>query len=815
MIQIILIMKSYSVVKSCGGGSRTKRFRTILGRMVALSLIVFPLMLRAESPQSISRAKRSAPDERPLWRLLNEGRDAELEKAIRLTRATHAHWKPPGLLISLMKQNEFRLEMENAIKNKDERKIVRLGEAHPGYFSCRHVDWAWELGHARALLKEKSALSGFYRLIPYCGEKDRMATLYKARKWLSDADFGLLLAREQGAKRSEAGEVEFERLRYEFSMKKLRGLTGHGRESGFNRQLSGVSGDIRRYRDSGGALVVAWHFFNEGEVSRASNWFRDVLQWRPGQRDALNGLALCAMKEGHYEEAIELARKLPARSGKKRMLLRDALIGMAREAYRQGRFENAVRLFSEAGHEAELPRYAKSMMAWSHYRMNDAEGAADRFEALYGSAPDDDSAAGIYYSLTKAGRSDERDALGNAAQPDSKLAQLYGEQLYNEGQFLAARRRWPSRYADLGSVADRQGSFYLASRDKVGVDGLSRLRIDYLPILDAGWAAGEAGQMNLRLEHVTLDSGMPQSNAYLGSNSSGKWAYLPVTRVEGIEPRFTWRDERSQTWIAEIGLTPSNGEIHSRPIGDLVREIDGDDGDYSFRLYREPDRDSVLSYTGLRDPYSGIVWGGVERSGVAFSTLRSLGGRWSANGSFTAEALDGSGVSGNAHAGFDSGMSRDLNLSGFKYAALGLSVGLDHYSHNSYEFTLGQGGYFSPQVYWNYGPSFDFMTEEGGQFIVKGHLDFGGEYDRQDAIFSPFAPNGVYPGSQGSGRKYDVQLNGVWRLTSHVQVGGMFAKRYAPQYSDNAAMVFMRFLVEPRSAVLNSDLGESVAESFY
>ncbi len=791
-------MKNDFVVKLNNGENRRAGSWRVAAAMLAGCLCA-PLWLHAETPHA---APSAAPDERPLWRLLNDKKYRELEKEIGSMKSAHPGWKPPGVLVSLLKQNLLRIEIEDAIAKRDAGKIAELGKTDPEYFSCDHVDWAWALADARALLKEASLLQGLYRLIPECREADRLATLYKARKWLNDADYGLLLEREAKAKRSGRDEAEFERLRYEFSMAQLKTSNRD-----FKTELSRLSGDMARYRDAGAALFAAWHFFNQGDIRSASRWFKKALQWHPGEQDALTGLAYCALKEKRYEDALEIAKKLP-HQGK---LRRDALIGLAQEANGEGRYERAVKLFSEAEHAAELPRYAKSMYAWSQYRLGDAGDASNRFLALYQSSPDDESASGVFYSLNKADRTDELEKLGEEAAPNSKMGQLYGSQLYNEGQFLAARSKWPSKYADLGSVADTQGTLLAASRDKVG-DGFYGLRITHVPVIDAGWAVGGAGQMNLRLDRVELNSGAPLYGTPLGTDYSGKLSPPASlsTRVSGVEPSLTWRDERSQVWVAEIGLTPSGGEIHQRPVGHLLRELDDPNGNYAFEIYREPERDSILSYTGLRDPYTGIVWGGVTRTGVDFSTLRSLDQGLNANFSVTGEELAGSGVSGNAHASFISEISRNLNWKGFKYAALGVSASFDHYSHNSYQFTLGQGGYFSPQLYWSAGPSLDFMTEEGGQYLVKAHFDVGSVYGRQDAFYA-----GSVPEVAGGGAKYDMQLNGVWRLNSHVQVGGMFAKRYAPQYSDNAAMLFIRFLVDPRSSVLSSDLAADVAQSLY
>ncbi|HYR05401.1 MAG TPA: cellulose synthase subunit BcsC-related outer membrane protein, partial [Gallionella sp.] len=466
---------------------------------------------------------------------------------------------------------------------------------------------------------------------------------------------------------------------------------------------------------------------------------------------------------------------------------------------------------------AELPRYAQLMSAWARLQLGEATMAADRFLALYRQSPDEESAQGILNSFSRAGRENELESFAHAEPLASMVHKYYARKWFDEKRFLAARAQYPAEYGDSGAVAAPQVTSYLASRAKSGTDGLSRLNIKHTPIVEAGWAAGPSGEVRLRLDRVYLDSGNPAPAALLGSQSGGMWNFMPTTSMRGMEPRLAWRDESAHKWEAEIGLTPTGGEIAARPVGYLLHQRNIDTGSYLARLYNEPVRESILSYTGLRDPHSGAKWGRVTRAGAKLSTQQRLDGEWSASGSISREYLNGSGVESNSRAGFDADIGKNMGLTGFEHAVVGFSVGFERYRKNLSQFTLGHGGYFSPQHFWHYGPSFGFMTQENRQFIIKGRLAVGGVYKREDTTQRfPFAPDGnFYAASNGSGRSHNAEMSGVWRLNDHMQLGGMISKRYAPQYNDISAIVFLRILLEPRKSVLSADMPTAITENLY
>jgi cellulose synthase operon protein C len=264
-------------------------------------------------------------------------------------------------------------------------------------------------------------------------------------------------------------------------------------------------------------------------------------------------------------------------------------------------------------------------------------------------------------------------------------------------------------------------------------------------------------------------------------------------------------------------MTPDNGEVSRHPTGYVTHQNMGKLATLTSSLYIEPVRESILSYTGMRDPYTGKQWGRVLRKGIRLNSLQQLGNNWSLSGAINLEYLDGESVESNRHAGVFASVGKNLDLPAFSYAVVGLGFNYDHYEENLSHFTLGHGGYFSPDRFVSIGPSFDFLTRENQQFIVKGRLAFASVSIAEAA--SPWFPGNddgnSYAASKNNGMSYTAEASGVWRINDRLQLGGALSERNAPQYKDETAMLFLRVLFESRQSVLSTDLPTRTFNGLY
>jgi hypothetical protein len=178
-------------------------------------------------------------------------------------------------------------------------------------------------------------------------------------------------------------------------------------------------------------------------------------------------------------------------------------------------------------------------------------------------------------------------------------------------------------------------------------------------------------------------------------------------------------------------------------------------GPITFIAFRDNVKDSLISYAGVRDPGTHIIWGGVvSNTGAVYLEHKTRRAGLYGSGSFsyfTGKNVPSNwSVAGNA---------------GFYFVVLkGLSVGLSltgmHYDRNLDFFSLGQGGYFSPQQYvLGSIPISWFSRHKRFEYEISGSL--GAQYFSQDrSLFFPSQINvrlpiqGFYPSSNNLGANY-------------------------------------------------------------
>jgi Cellulose synthase operon protein C C-terminus (BCSC_C) len=66
---------------------------------------------------------------------------------------------------------------------------------------------------------------------------------------------------------------------------------------------------------------------------------------------------------------------------------------------------------------------------------------------------------------------------------------------------------------------------------------------------------------------------------------------------------------------ADIGITPTGGALIPTVVGDLSLKNTRDWGNWGVVFYRKSIKESILSYTGMKDPYTGRSWGRVTETG--------------------------------------------------------------------------------------------------------------------------------------------------------------------------------------------------------
>ena len=691
-------------------------------------------------------------------------------------------------------EETLRRQIAEAVAQRDDAALAGLASDHPQAFGCDRVDWAWAAAEALATRRDSArVLALARRLIDDCpGENDRLATLYKVKPRLGERDWRALLELEAARPHSAEGEARYRKLAYEHRL--ARWLEARQQKAPEAAQLlDELALAIEVNRDGGAALLAGWQQHEAGRLDAAAAWFQRALAWGASAPVAHHGLALAALGSGHLNEALEHARALPPSDAVRAPLLGDILVAQALAEFRASRYARTLALLDEASGHRPLPRHARTALAWSLIETDDAKKAASAFAELYREQPDEETASGVLASHRGADRVRAIEALAHAEPLRTRWRQERGREAFVQKRFLAAAALDPERYAALGTPAFGALDALVGTRTRTGSEGLARLRLTQEPTAGLALAVGDRQELGFRVDAVRLSSGELPANNCVGSACSGAYAFAPVTRASGLQPRLTWRDERDQVWEAEIGLTPDGGAVSPRPFGRLARQLALGWGTATGSFYAAPVKDSILSYVGLRDPYGGGTWGRVLRYGAEIGVLRVAEAPWSVGASLRAEHLAGTRVTGNDRLAFAGSVGRDLRLAGFDYAVLGAGVTVDGYRRNLSGFSLGEGGYFSPQHYARVGPALDFLTEEGRQWIARGRLSTGWATKREGAIRS-----------HGTETSAEVAL--ARNLTPLLQVSVFWNRSLAPQFSETIFGVGLRVYFDARRGALSADL---------
>jgi hypothetical protein len=237
-------------------------------------------------------------------------------------------------------------------------------------------------------------------------------------------------------------------------------------------------------------------------------------------------------------------------------------------------------------------------------------------------------------------------------------------------------------------------------------------------------------------------------------------------------------------------------------------------------IFSQPVRQSILSYTGTVDPYTGVAWGRVRDSGINAQGMLFMNKSWTFTASAQGDTLTGRNVFANEDIVLSAGIFRDLKFSGFNYFTAGPDITYQAFEKNLSGFTLGQGGYYSPQGLVMTGLSTHFLTAEARSFIVKGDVSVGVFTENEhtspcDIDFPTMTCLPQAPATNHSGLYYSAQFAGVYQVSQQIQIGAGMISRQTPQYQDFGAMLFARYFFGARSSVLSSDLSLQFLQQEY
>lgn len=254
-------------------------------------------------------------------------------------------------------------------------------------------------------------------------------------------------------------------------------------------------------------------------------------------------------------------------------------------------------------------------------------------------------------------------------------------------------------------------------------------------------------------------------------------------------------------WQADIGTTPLGFDVVDW-VGGVAYSGDWNNIGWTLGASRRPMASSLLAFGGTRDPNTGITWGGVRATGIYLSGSYDRGGDHGVWADVSANQLTGQNVENNQRQRLMAGYYYKVINEDNRRFSIGLSSTLLHYQKDLSGYSLGQGGYYSPQesmslsVPINYRQRTENWSWElgGGVSISHTKTDDQRRYPLQGLIPDSLPDKAaIESGSTSSGIGYTLRAIIERRLSSHWTAGAGIDIQQAKDYTPSHMLLYLRY----------------------
>ena len=443
-------------------------------------------------------------------------------------------------------------------------------------------------------------------------------------------------------------------------------------------------------------------------------------------------------------------------------------------------YRDAARLMSVKEPQQALDYYAKSMAAAGLITPEQANPRDNRAMTMASREKDDDQ------WLARSLRSD----VGELYQRQNPTVHLYTD--YG----------WRSDNASAGT-SDTDTRTTILQLDLPVADGTGFLRAEQLN-MDAGkFSADPDGLVRenygtCAVKYNVKGTTSPDLSGCEDSSQS----------VNGTMMAAGWKNE---VWNVDIGRTPDNFKVPNW-LGGVAYSSKFESVGWTLTGSRRPLSNSILSYAGATDPITGITWGGVTSNGLTLSLSHDEGGVDGVWASFGQHWLRGKNVEDNHKSTAMAGYYYRLVERADERMRTGLTLMYWGYDKDLSEYTLGQGGYYSPQKYYSIGVPLNYAFRTAN-WSVALESSVSWSYAKTDA-------NDLYPlsglndkliqgldergfqladglgqtsGGSSTGIGYRLQGLVERRLSDHLVLGGGLLYQHSDSYAPSRAMLYLRY----------------------
>ena len=531
-------------------------------------------------------------------------------------------------------------------------------------------------------------------------------------------------------------------------------------------------------------LTLADWAEQRGDHEAAKTAYNTVLQREPQNEDAILGLTEVSLAQGNKDAARTALAKLPAAQNgeplsinmQRRLAMAQAGLGdpaaaektfnaiLPQAKSQPPSMESALVMRDAARFQAQNGQPQQALDTWKDAMVS---------SGITTTRPTDND------SFTRLTRNDEKDDwLKRGVRSDA--GDLYRQQDLN---VTLQHDYWGS--SGTGGYSDLKAH-------------TTMLQVD-APLSD--------GRMFFRSDLVNMNAGSFATDNGTYDPTWGTCAETPChgstnQSANGASVAVGWQNK---TWAWDIGTTPMGFDVVD-VVGSLSYSNDLGPIGYTLNAHRRPISSSVLAFAGQKDPNTDTTWGGVRATGGGVSMSYDKGeanGSWS---SLSADSLTGKNVEDNWRVRWMTGYYYKLINQNNERLTVGVSNMLWHYDKDLSGYSLGQGGYYSPQEYVSFALPVNWRKRtENWSWELGGSVSWS-HSKTKDVMRYPlqglipdnepgrYTDKGVMEtGSSSSGTGYTARAIVERRVTSNWFVGLGVDIQEAKDYTPSHALLYVRY----------------------
>ncbi|WP_341205679.1 cellulose synthase subunit BcsC-related outer membrane protein [uncultured Psychrosphaera sp.] len=337
---------------------------------------------------------------------------------------------------------------------------------------------------------------------------------------------------------------------------------------------------------------------------------------------------------------------------------------------------------------------------------------------------------------------------------------------------------------------------------------LSVLSLTYAAPMDNAWLG--MGEWYIKIDPTILNAGV------LDVSDPANDTFGTIALCDDPCDNLLLKQERSGFSIA-LGFENESfiADIGTKPIGfELVDWVGGINYNnsiwnigWSIGASKRPVTSSLLSYSGTEDPNSSIIWGGVSLYNMGLSLSYDQGTGWGIWALADAGAITGTEIKSNQRTRAMGGVYLDWFNRDWLTASIGLNLFTWQYQDDLSQFTLGQGGYYSPQKYMAASIPLNFYGRLG-DFTYQVDLSISrSESGDDETMFYPNHPeyqaafdlvsSDSFSGGDTKGQGYSANAMIEYKLTNHWTFGTNLTIQKSEFFSPNSLYFYLKYYFEP------------------